>query len=344
MQIKSLRHLSYRTKRIDSNCISEDAELKLKKIKLFNKLRAEGCSIKTAAESLETSKATIYRWKKQLADSGPKGLEDKPKRPKSTRKPKYSLQLQDTILKLRKEFPFWGKEKIYTYLKKCYPKFQTSESTVGRIIKKHIELGRIQSAPALYGKPDKRRKRRFQSHAQRWKYGMKADAPGQLIQIDHMSVHPAPGVTIKHFMATCPYTKYIVAEAYTNATSTTAARFLDKVICDMPFEVQSIQVDGGSEFMKVFEKSCEERQIPLHVLPPRSPKYNGCVERQNATFKYQFYRYYDGIGELKYIREQLDGFLRIFNDIRPHKAIGNLTPSEYIESIPDLRPNLSHML
>jgi|TARA_Y100000031_G_C8167681_1_gene360155 transposase len=343
MQIQSLRNLSYKTRRIQRNCISEDAEEKLRKIKQFDRLRAEGCSIETACDVLQVSRATIYRWKRQLKLVGPPGLEVKSKRPKSTRKPIYSLELENTILKLRKQFPFWGKEKIHTILQKQYPQFEVSQSTVGRILKKLIKLGRVASVPALYGKPDKRRARRFNSHAQRLRYGMKAETPGQLIQIDHMSVSAAPGVMVKHFMATCPITKFIVAEAYSNATSTTASRFLEKVLAEMPFEVQSIQVDGGSEFMKVFERSCEARGIPLHILPPRSPKYNGCVERQNGTFRYQFYRYYDGIGELQYIREQLDGFLRIFNDIRPHKAIGNLTPSEYIETIPDLRPNLSHM-
>lgn len=343
MQIQSLRHLSYKTRHIQRNCISDDAEKKLKKIKLFDRLRAESCSIETACEVLQISKATLYRWKGQLKMAGPPGLELKSKRPKALRKPRYSLELENVILKLRKEFPFWGKEKIQILLQKRYPQLKASQSTVGRIIKKHFELGRIAAVPALYGKPDKRRARRFNSHAQRWRYGMKAESPGQLIQIDHMSVPAAPGVMVKHFMATCPISKFIVAEAYSNASSSTAARFLEKVVTEMPFEVQSIQVDGGSEFMKSFERSCEERAIPLHVLPPRSPKYNGCVERQNATYRYQFYRYYDGIGEIAHIREQLRGFSQIFNDIRPHRAIGNLTPSEYIETIPNLRPNLSHM-
>jgi len=53
----------------------------------------------------------------------------------------------------------------------------------------------------------------------------------------------------------------------------------------VPFKIKSIQVDGGSEFMAEFEDACQELNIPLIVLPPASPKYNGGVERANRTFR-----------------------------------------------------------
>src|SRR5918993_370382 len=50
-----------------------------------------------------------------------------------------------------------------------------------------------------------------------------------------------------------------------------------------------IQVDSGSEFMAEFEAACQTRAIRLFVLPPRSPKLNGCVERTNRTWRDEFY-------------------------------------------------------
>ena len=44
-----------------------------------------------------------------------------------------------------------------------------------------------------------------------------------------------------------------------------------------PYKILSIQVDGGSEFMKEFEETCQELGIELFVLHPVSPKYNGGV-------------------------------------------------------------------
>jgi IS30 family transposase len=74
------------------------------------------------------------------------------------------------------------------------------------------------------------------------------------------------------------------------ASSACAAKFLDKIISTFPFPVVSIQVDGGSEFMKDFETACQEKNIPLFVLPPRSPKLNGGVEHCNKTSRHEFYQ------------------------------------------------------
>ena len=38
-----------------------------------------------------------------------------------------------------------------------------------------------------------------------------------------------------------------------------------------------------------FEEACEELDIPLHVLPPRRPQWNGCVERTNRSARAEFW-------------------------------------------------------
>lgn len=112
--------------------------------------------------------------------------------------------------------------------------------------------------------------------------------PGEMVQIDHMSVY-SDGSCVKHFKAVCPVSRFMVANVYSNATSYTAAKFLKKVINDAPFKISLIQVDGGSEFMKEFEQLCEELHVKLFVLPPKSPKYNGNVERCNGVTRDDFY-------------------------------------------------------
>jgi putative transposase len=46
-----------------------------------------------------------------------------------------------------------------------------------------------------------------------------------------------------------------------------------------------VRVDGGSEFMAEFETACAAKAIPLYILPPRSPKLNGAVERCNGAWR-----------------------------------------------------------
>ena len=56
------------------------------------------------------------------------------------------------------------------------------------------------------GRVKPKRRRQFTHHARRWQHGMKAEKPGQLIQLDHMTVHFTEGVSLKEFKATCPIT------------------------------------------------------------------------------------------------------------------------------------------
>jgi putative transposase len=51
----------------------------------------------------------------------------------------------------------------------------------------------------------------------------------------------------------------------------------------MPFPIAAIQVDGGAEFMAEFETACQQRGLVLYVLPPKSPKLNGAVERTSSA-------------------------------------------------------------
>lgn len=110
-----------------------------------------------------------------------------------------------------------------------------------------------------------------------------------MIQLDHMSVGFTEGFQVKEFKATCPVTVMTIMRAYTRANIRNAKRFLQYLIRQAPFTIHSIQVDCGSEFRDEFEAACEGIGIPLFVLPPKSPKYNGCVERANGTPRYDFH-------------------------------------------------------
>ena len=99
----------------------------------------------------------------------------------------------------------------------------------------------------------------------------------------------------------------------------------------MPFIVKAIQVDGGSEFESVFEQECQRRGIKLFVLPPRSPKLNGGVERANRTHAEEFYEVTDSTFELAHIRQALLQWETVHNTIRPHQALRYLTPQRYLE-------------
>ena len=66
--------------------------------------------------------------------------------------------------------------------------------------------------------------------------------------------------------------KWTVALVAGRATARCAAALLDKLIAEVPFRIEGIQVDGGSEFRAEFEDACRERNLCLFVLPPKRPR------------------------------------------------------------------------
>ena len=127
--------------------------------------------------------------------------------------------------------------------------------------------------------------------------------------------------------------KWTVAKAFRRATAKAASLFLDKVLAEMPFPVEAVQVDGGSEFKAEFETACRDKSIALYELPPKRPQLNGAVERRNGAWRYEFYAVYDLPTSVQALNPILDAFQHLYNNHRPHGALGGLTPIQYLPSI-----------
>ena len=288
----------------------------------------EGVREKVAQQILGFSRATYYRMKKILKDLE-KGISPPSKRPKKLNKPRWGEAELQLVLRIRRENLTYGKEKIAFILKRDHG-FIMSESTVGRIITHLKAKGLITKSPSALRT---KRKRNFHGHAKPWTYKeYKTMLMGERVQIDHMTV-TKNGICFKHFQAWDRRSKFIDTEIYSNAKSSSAKRFLLDFVKNSPYPILSIQVDGGSEFMAEFEEACAELEIPLIVLPPSKPTYNGGVERGNRTFREEFYDrsnlLADSIGAMRY---ELNKATEKYNTYRPHRVLKGLTPMEYINN------------
>ncbi|ETN87500.1 integrase core domain-containing protein, partial [Thermus sp. NMX2.A1] len=109
-------------------------------------------------------------------------------------------------------------------------------------------------------------------------------------------------------------------------------KFLSRLVAQAPFPIRAVQVDGGSEFMAEFEMACQGLGIALFVLPPRSPRLNGHVERLQRTFRDEFYTrpLPTRVSELQV---ELNAYLDYYNRRRPHMALGGLAPLEFLAKI-----------
>lgn len=98
----------------------------------------------------------------------------------------------------------------------------------------------------------------------------------------------------------------------------------------LPFAIKGIQIDGGSEFMAEFETYCQQEGISLFVLPPRSPKLNGMVERLQRSYRDEFYAYVDLEPRLDPVVGALRAYEETYNTIRPYQALAYRTPREFL--------------
>jgi hypothetical protein len=201
--------------------------------------------------------------------------------------------LVEAVKAVRGDNPMWGKRKIPALLKREGQ--AVSVSKVGRILRRLTARGVVVPVPVLRRRPGGRRFRfnTRERYAKRLARGRKAQAPGDLVPIDTLFVNVRPNRAIKHFTAYDPIAKWTIGHVATAASASAARNLLDKLIARAPFKIRGIQVDGGSEFMCVFEDHCRDKDLELVVLPPKRPDLNGCVERAQSSWRYEFYGSYE---------------------------------------------------
>ena len=273
------------------------------------------------------SRQTFYRWKRRYDPQDLSTLEERSRCPHRRRQPTWTPALAERVLTLRHQYPRWGKDKLVVLLRRegC----PVSTSMVGRVLT-HLQKRGLLVEPLRSGVAVCRR-RRPRPYAVRKPRDWRVCQPGDLVQVDTLDVRPLPGVVLKQFTARDVVSRWDVLEVRTRATATTATEFLATLQERLPFPLQAIQVDGGSEFMAQFEEACQRGGIRLFVLPPHSPKLNGHVERANRTHTEEFWECYEGDLDLASVQPALRAWEEVYNTVRPHQALAYRTPKQFLE-------------
>jgi len=315
--------------------------------KEFDRLRAlrvygQTQDVRLVCQTFGISRATLYRWLKRFDSKDLTSLKEQSRRPRRVRKPLWSRELVRAVRELREEYPRWGKDKLVVLVRG--QGHEVSTSTVGRILKHLKQRGELKE-PKRRSISAKRKSRR--PYGVRKPGDYRVERPGDLVQVDTLDVRPFPWVTLKQFTARDVISKWDVIEARRRATAATAKEFLDTLEQRMPFKVKALQVDGGSEFYSEFEEQCQRKKIRLFVLPPKSPKLNGCVERAHRTHTEEFYEVYEVPWNVTDLNPKLRKWEYVYNCIRPHQALHYRTPLQFLKDDgivgSDYSSNLSHM-
>ena len=274
------------------------------------------------------SRQCFYRWKRRFDRHDLSTLEARSHRPKKVRLPTWTRALAERVLSLRKKYPCWGKDKLVVLLRK--EKRSVSTSMVGRILTQLKRRGVLHEPPRPAVLLRARRKLRKRPWAVRKPKYWRIQQPGDLVEIDTKEIRMRGGVILKHFSARDVVSRWDVVEVHRRGTSLAAARFLDTLLNRLPFPIKALQVDGGSEFAAEFELACQHKELPLFVLPPKSPKLNAHVERAHRTHNEEFYQVHAESDQPEALNFQLLHWEKTYNCIRPHQSLAYLTPLEFI--------------
>jgi putative transposase len=274
------------------------------------------------------ARSTYYRWHQRYDPQRLSVLENRSSAPRRMRRPTWTPEQAEAVRQARAGSPRWGKDKLAVVLRR--QGITLSVSMIGRILRDLKRRGVLREPISARVRPHARHGRPY---AIRKPKEHPVAQPGDLVQLDTMHLTPLPGVERRHFSAVDLLSRWSVTGVRATATAGTARDFLVELAERLPFPVRAIQVDGGSEFMAEFEAACQERGITLFVLPPRSPKLNGHVERVNRTHRQEFWELYDGDLELRPLQQALRAWEEPYNHVRPHQALGYRTPAEHLATL-----------
>lgn len=292
-----------------------------RKLKVLDWRRNYGASISLTSRHFGITRKTIREWLKQLKHNGPSGLNEKSRTPARKRVPTTTPEIVSQIVKIRKTYPAWSKYKIRKILERDCG-MVTSSSNIGRILKRKGLIDR---------KKSEKRKRAALKTKLRFPRGFRISDAGDMIQADTKYIMLAGGRKLYQFTAIDVLSKQKVMRVYPSLSSRNGRLFLEECVKVFPFRIKNIQTDNGSEFLKEFDKRCEELKIPHYFIYPRTPKQNTYVERSHGSDEEEFYRQGNVYQDRWFMDKRIREWESVWNDIRPHEALGYRTPNEYLK-------------
>ena len=298
------------------NSLTERAKYK---IKILDWHRDHGNHDSLTARHFGLGRMTLYRWVKRFKQYGVIGLNEYSRKPKHLRQPTVSWDIVIRTVQLRKQYPAWSKYKLRALLSK--QGIKVSASTVGRILKRRALIDKKISG--------KRRKAALRPKA-RFPHGLRISEAGDMVQVDIKHIMLPGGSRYYQFTAIDVLSKRRVLRVYSSESSRNGARFLEECFLGFPFSIKAIQTDNGSTFLKEFGKLCEEKGIPHYFICPRNPKQNSYVEISHEADQREFYQQGNICSILPVMQRKIKEWEDIWNNVRPHQALGQLTPSEYL--------------
>ena len=119
-------------------------------------------------------------------------------------------------------------------------------------------------------------------------------------------------------------------EVDTSLPARRVQRVLDRIVAyrGLPGNIRS---DNGPEFIShLMEQWCEANKVTWHYIQPGKPTQNAFIERQNGSMRKELLNAYQ-FSSLQQVRVMCTEWQKDYNQERPHKSLGYLSPITYAQ-------------
>lgn len=258
------------------------------------------------------SRPTLRKWVRRFEVAGAGGLSSLSRRPHNSPKRKVTDADRSGILDLRARGN--GARRIQTELY-LHSDGRLSLATIHKVLVaaqvKPLVKPRRPTIPKRYSRP----------------------IPGDRVQMDTMKI--APGVY--QYTAVDDCSRFRVLGVYPRRNGRNTLLFLDRVIEEMPFAIQRIQTDRGTEFFaEPVQRRLKLECIKFRPNPPRSPHLNGKVERSQLTDLVEFWARHSP--KDKDIAQRIEEWQFDYNYRRSHGGLSGRTPADRVGVAGDSAP------
>jgi transposase InsO family protein len=277
------------------------------------------------------SRKTGYKWAQRFVDGGPASLEDRPHVAKSFPH-QVSSDKSAAIVELRRRFPRWGPRKLQAWLQRHHPEQSwPAASTIGDLLKRQ---GLVETRPSrrqpLPPRPP-------QVEATGPNEVWSADFKGQFRLGNSRLCYP---LTLSD-----GFSRYLLGCQSLESPSGEACRRVFESLFREYGLPRAILTDNGSPFAAVSSLARLSRLsvwwIRLGIRPvliqPGHPEQNGRHERMHRTLKAETTR--PPAADARLQQELFEEFRCIYNEQRPHEALGQIPPAQVYESSPRPYPS-----
>jgi transposase InsO family protein len=272
------------------------------------------------------STKTGYKWRKRFEEHGTAGLVDKPRIAHRIRN-RTTIEIQERLIKIKRKHTTWGAKKIQSHYKKKFPNAHVPcRSTIEDILERE-------------GYTKKRRKR-VSADPFLIQKRLKPKEPNELWTVDFKGwwwtskKERCEPLTVRD-----DYTRYVLSIDTPEKADTSSVKGIFVGLFKKYGLPEYIRTDNGPPFGNVLNAWGLTKLsvwwmslgIKIDRIDPGHPEQNGGHERFHRDMKNELQNKIHG--DLRAHQKVFDKWRKVFNEVRPHEALGMRTPKEvYVKS------------